>query len=405
MNATSETKQRILLGVTGGIAAYKSAEIVRRLQDQHCEVRVVMTQSAEQFIGPLTFQALTGHPTYKHLFDSTDNAMEHIDLARWADKILIAPASANFMAKLVGGLADDLLSTLCLAADIPIYIAPAMNQAMWANKATQDNLSVLIERDIQILGPDEGSQACGEIGPGRLLEPVEIVSTILANKETLKGKTVVITAGPTREALDPVRFISNHSSGKMGYELAKQAKLAGATVKLVSGPTQLFAPKGITHYPVETAEEMHQTVMQHMASADLFIACAAVADYRPQSVANNKIKKDADTLNIQMKKNPDILADVCQLTDKPYCVGFAAETENLLENAQKKLKAKSADLIIANQVGKSSEGESVGFNADTNHAFIVSKNSTIDLGQHPKSQLAQHLIQHIAESYEKRHSS
>ncbi|MDX1811197.1 MAG: bifunctional phosphopantothenoylcysteine decarboxylase/phosphopantothenate--cysteine ligase CoaBC [Gammaproteobacteria bacterium] len=404
MNEFQAERQSILLGVCGGIAAYKSAEIVRRLQDNDCEVKVVMTQSAEQFIGPLTFQALTGHPTYTSLFDSSTNAMEHIDLARWADKILIAPTSANFMAKLANGIADDLLSTLCLAAQVPTYIAPAMNQAMWQNPATQENLQTLLARNIKVIGPAEGSQACGEIGPGRMLEPAEIVAE-LQDEKTLQGKTVLITAGPTREALDPVRFISNHSSGKMGYELANQARIAGATVKLISGPTNLAAPKGVEIIRVESALEMHQAVMQAVSTSDIFIACAAVADYRPVAVAENKIKKQADSMQIELQKNPDILADVCAQANRPFCVGFAAETENLIEHARQKLQNKKADLIIANQVGRNADGTSIGFNADSNHAIIVSANDETDLGQLNKALLAKHLIQHIAETYEKRHSS
>ena len=404
MTQKATSKQRILLGITGGIAAYKSAEIVRRLQEHDCEVRVVMTASAEQFIGPLTFQALTGHPTYRYMFESDSNAMEHIDLARWAEKILIAPASANFIAKLANGFADDLLSTLCLAAEVPIFLAPEMNQAMWQNPATQNNLKLITNRDITLLGPDEGSQACGEVGPGRLLEPEEIVSNLITTPK-LKDKTVVITAGPTREALDPVRFVSNHSSGKMGYELARQASLSGARVKLISGPTTLKAPQNIELIPVESAKQMHEAVMQQITTADIFIASAAVSDYRPTTVSNQKIKKTSNSITIELEKNPDILSDVCQSDNKPFCVGFAAETENLLENAKQKLVNKKADLIIANQVGTDTDGKPLGFNADENRIFIVNNEENIDLGKHAKSKLAQLLIEHIIETYEKRHTS
>ena len=395
----------LLLGVTGGIAAYKSAEIIRRLQDSHHIVKVVMTQSAEQFVGPLTFQALTAQPVYRHLFDSDSNAMEHIDLARWADKILVAPASANFIAKLAHGLADDLLSTLCLAADCPIFIAPAMNQAMWRNPATQNNVSLLQNRGINFLGPDQGIQACGEIGPGRLLEPSTIVAAITHSSTALSGKTVLITAGPTREAIDPVRFISNHSSGKMGYALAIAAQKAGANVKLISGPSTLKPPAGVEFIAVESALEMHTAVKKEVTDSNIFIACAAVADYRPVSVANQKIKKTANTMTIQLEKNPDILADVCNQPNKPYCVGFAAETENLIENARAKLQNKKADLIIANQVGQARDGSNLGFNSDENQVHLISNESDIDLGKQPKSILAQHIIQYIAENHEKRHTS
>ncbi len=413
MDEHGESNQKILLGITGGIAAYKSAELVRRLQNQSCTVKVVMTAAAEKFIGALTFQALTGEPVYHDMYQSSGDAMEHIELARWADKIIIAPASANFIAKLTHGLADDLLSTLCLAAEVPIYVAPAMNQAMWKNPATQNNISILQQRGIHFLGPDQGQQACGETGPGRLLDPQEIAAQLLTSQQStqlttgqrLAGKTVLITAGPTKEAIDPVRFISNHSSGKMAYALAQQALQAGANVKLISGPTSLTPPAKAELHAVESALQMHSAVMQNIQDTDIFIACAAVADYRPATVAANKIKKQADHLSIEMLRNPDILTEVCALKPKPLCIGFAAETENLLENAQKKLNAKNADLIIANAVGKNKEGVSLGFNAENNHAYIISKDHCIDLGSHSKNQLAHQLINHIAEVYEKKHTS
>lgn len=398
--------QNILLGITGGIAAYKSAEIVRRLQDKNCRVKVIMTATAEQFVGPLTFQALTGEPVYTSLFQSHGDAMEHIQLARWADKILIAPASANFLGKLANGLADDLLSTTCLAAEAPIFVAPAMNQAMWANQATQANMDILAQRHIQFLGPESGSQACGETGAGRMLEPDEIVAALTSTpQQILADKTVVITAGPTQEPIDPVRFISNHSSGKMGYALAAKAQALGAKVILISGPTQLAKPKYVEFLAVQSAQEMHNTVMQHIQGVDIFIACAAVADYRPTTIEKNKLKKHAATLTIEMERNPDILADVCQLNPKPFCIGFAAETENLIEHAQQKQQSKNADLIVANPVGKDDQGKSLGFNADDNHAYLISATKVIDLGKQNKTHLAELLLQHITESYEKRHSS
>lgn len=405
MTSSNLDGQKILLGITGGIAAYKSVEILRGLQAANCQIKVVMTSNAEQFIGHLSFQAINGEPVYRNMFTSQHDAMEHIELARWADKILIAPASANFIAKLANGLADDLLSTLCLAAEVPIYVAPAMNQAMWKNLATQNNISLLQQRSVSMLGPDVGIQACGESGPGRLLDPKEIVQVLLeVNRGKLTNKTVLITAGPTREAIDPVRFISNHSSGKMGYALAQQALLAGAKVKLISGPTSISPPTKAEFYSVESADEMHNAVIQHLNSSDIFIACAAVADYKPVTSAKNKIKKQSTHLNIEMERNPDILADVCQLANRPLCVGFAAETENLIENAKQKLTNKKADIIIANQVGKDQD-KPLGFNTDSNHVFFIDHNQTIDLGFNDKNILAQQLIKHIAEAYEKRHSS
>jgi len=390
--------QNILLGVTGGIAAYKSADIIRRLQDQGITVRVVMTQAAEKFIGKVTLQALSGSPVFTDMFESDNRVMEHIDLARWADKILIAPASADFLAKLANGNANDLLSTLCLAANCPIYLAPAMNHVMWANQATQDNVELLSSRDYQLLAPEKGDQACGETGEGRLMEVETLVEALLHNSGLLKNKKVLITAGPTREAIDPVRFISNHSSGKMGYALARQAKMAGADVTLVSGPVNLNKPKGIDTLNVETAEEMFAAVKNHLEHTDIFIAAAAVADYRPDNSANNKIKKTNSSMQIEMQQNPDILANVAS-DPNIFCVGFAAETENLVDNAKSKLNNKNLDMIIANQVGKDRQGNYQGFHSDLNKLIVITPNSQQELAENDKNHLSKELIQLIAEAY------
>jgi len=393
----NDSTSRALLCVSGGIAAYKSADIIRRLQEQGASVRVVMTESAEQFIGKITLQALSGHPVYQNIFVSDDSVMEHIDLARWADKILIAPATANTIAKLANGQADDMISTLCLAADCPVYIAPAMNHAMWDNAATQDNLAKLKARQIHIISPDAGSQACGETGEGRLKETSALVSEFLSDASLLAGKKVVITAGPTREAIDPVRYISNHSSGKMGYALAQQARLAGAKVYVVSGPTNLTQPRGIQFINVNSASEMHAEVMKQVSDADIFIGAAAVADYRPVEYAENKIKKTSHELEIKLKKNPDILTDVASLSNKPFCVGFAAETQNLKENAHSKLTKKKLDMIIANYVGKTRNGTDIGFNANKNEITVLTKHDAdIHFPENTKKQLAKQIIQLIA---------
>ncbi|HFE38058.1 MAG TPA: bifunctional phosphopantothenoylcysteine decarboxylase/phosphopantothenate--cysteine ligase CoaBC [Gammaproteobacteria bacterium] len=394
----------ILLGVTGGIAAYKSADIIRRLQDQGATVRVVMTQAAEQFIGKVTLQALSGSPVYTDLFDSHERVMEHIDLARWANKILIAPASADCLAKLAHGHADNLLSTLCLAANCPVYLAPAMNHVMWANPATQNNIEILSSRDYQLLGPAVGVQACGETGPGRLLEIDKLIQTLYNDSTLLKNKNILITAGPTREAIDPVRYISNHSSGKMGYALAAQAKLAGADVTLISGPTPIAAPTGIKKIEVESAQQMHEAVNQQLSHIDIFIGAAAVADYRPQQFAANKIKKTDSAMQIDLQRNPDILASVAS-NPSIFCVGFAAETENLIKNASRKLKNKKLDMIIANQVGTKPSGEYSGFHSDYNALTVMTPDSQQTLAENHKTHLSRQLIQLIAKAYEKKHST
>ena len=399
---TSSTNN-ILLGVTGGIAAYKSADIIRRLQDQGATVQVVMTCAAEKFIGKITLQALSGSPVHTNMFESNGRVMEHIDLARWADKILIAPASADFMAKLAHGHSSDLLSTLCLAANCPIYLAPAMNHAMWANSATQHNVQLLSSRDYQILGPATGKQACGEYGAGRLLEIEDIVRALL-NENLLQGKKVLITAGPTREAIDPVRFISNHSSGKMGYALANQAKLAGAEVTLISGPVSLPPPNNIKTIHVESAKDMFDAVNQHLNPIDIFIGAAAVADYRPKIIANNKIKKTNTSMQIHLLRNPDILANVAS-NQTIFSVGFAAETDHLIDNAISKLKNKHLDMIIANQVGKNQDGDHQGFHSDRNELTVITHRSQQQLKENDKTYLSKQIIQIIAEAYEKKHTS
>jgi phosphopantothenoylcysteine decarboxylase/phosphopantothenate--cysteine ligase len=389
---TSLANKQILLGVTGGIAAYKSADLVRRLQDAGASVQVVMTPAAQEFITPLTMQALSGNPVHTQLLDPAAEAgMGHIQLARWADLVLIAPASADFIARLTQGMGNDLLSSICLATAAPIAIAPAMNQGMWRNAATQANLELLTKRDIHIFGPADGGQACGDIGPGRMLEPLQLVNAAasLFTPGSLAGKKVVITAGPTREALDPVRYLSNHSSGKMGYALALAAAEAGAHTILISGPTQLATPARVNRIDVISAADMHAASMHEAQDCDLFIAAAAVADYRPEQVATQKIKKGTeDTLTLTLVKNPDIVASVAALEPKPYTVGFAAESENLLEYARAKLTRKNLDLVVANNISDSS----IGFNSDDNAVTLVDKNSVTDISQRSKQQLARELI-------------
>jgi phosphopantothenoylcysteine decarboxylase/phosphopantothenate--cysteine ligase len=396
------TNKRILLGVTGGIAAYKAAELTRRLQDQGAEVRVVMTQAATEFITPLTMQALSTHPVHTDILDTeTESVMGHIELARWADAVLIAPASANFIARLVTGQADDLLTTLCLAAECPIAVAPSMNQAMWANANTQNNMAKLEQTDVHIFGPDSGSQACGEVGEGRLLEVPDIVDAVikLFPSGILSGKHVVITAGPTREAIDPVRYISNHSSGKQGYALAEAAIEAGAKVTLVSGPTQLAPVPRATMIHVTSADEMHNAVQACLRDCDIFIGVAAVADYRPKNITKQKIKKTAgdtvggSTLTLELVENPDIVAAVARHEPKPFTVGFAAETQNLTEFARRKLNAKNLDLIVANDVSN----QQIGFNSDNNATTLLWAEGELNLPMMSKSTLSRKIISLIAE--------
>ncbi len=392
------TNQRILLGVTGSVAAYKSADLARRLREAGAEVRVVMTRAACEFITPLTMQAVSGQRVHTHLLDvESESAMGHIELARWADAVVVAPAGANFVAKLAHGLADDLLSTLCLATRAPLAIAPGMNQQMWSNPATQANVATLATRGIAVFGPATGAQACGETGPGRMLEPAELVALTarLFESAELAGRYVLVTAGPTWEALDPVRGLSNKSSGKMGYAVAAAARAAGARVTLVSGPTQLPDPDGVHTARVTTALEMRDAVRAHIRGADIFIAVAAVADYRPAAVAADKIKKDAETLTLELVRNPDILASVAALRPAPFTVGFAAETGELESHARQKLEQKGVDLIAANRVGV----PGTGFDADENCLVLLDRRGRSELPRMRKSQLARALIHEIALRY------
>ena len=366
--------KRIVLGVTGGIAAYKSAELVRLLRKLEADVRVVMTRAACEFITPLTLQALSHNPVHLDLLDpKAEAAMGHIELAKWADVILVAPATADFIARLATGQADDLLTTLCLATSAPICLAPAMNQGMWRDASTQQNVELLKEKGLRMYGPADGSQACGDIGPGRMIDPELIVehAAELFTHETLSGLKVMITAGPTREDIDPVRFISNHSSGKMAYALASAAIEAGASVILVSGPVNLPTPDRVSRLDVISARDMHQTVQDNIEGVDLFIGCAAVCDYRPADVMKDKIKKDPDnpveTLEIKLVRNPDILASVASMDNRPYVVGFAAETSNVLGYASDKLRRKKLDLIVANDVSDSD----IGFSSDSNEVTVL----------------------------------
>lgn len=392
----SLTNKHVLLGVTGGIAAYKSAELIRRLQDAGAIVQVVMTPAAQEFITPLTLQALSGYPVHTTLLDPEAEAgMGHIQLARWADVILVAPASADFIARLAQGLGNDLLTTLCLASRAPIAIAPAMNQGMWHNCATQENLDLLATRGIHQFGPASGLQACGDVGVGRMLDIPELVQSTAQLFETgvLAGKHVVITAGPTREALDPVRYLSNHSSGKMGYALAEAAAEAGAKTFLISGPTQLPTPARVTRIDVVTANDMLAAAQQYAQDADVFIGAAAVADYRPQAIATQKIKKtNDDNLTLTLVKNPDIIATIAQMPNRPLMVGFAAESENLVEYARAKLIRKNLDLVVANNISEAG----IGFNSDDNAVTLVDHQGETALNTQSKRVLARELVARIA---------
>lgn len=390
--------KNILLGITGGIASYKAAEFCRLLSKQGADVRVVMTQSATEFIQPLTFQALTGNQVYTELFDAdAQNAMDHIELARWADLLVIAPATAGTLAKLADGYADNLLLTIALATGSKICVAPAMNQQMFQKPATQKNIQTLQHRGVAIWGPDEGEQACGETGPGRMLEADNLLQHVLAlfKPGKLDGLNVMITAGPTREAIDPVRFISNRSSGKMGYAIARAAVDAGASVTLVSGPVCLQPPQSVNLLGCQTAEQMYEQVISNIAGKDIFIATAAVADYRVDTVAEQKIKKSTDTLDLKLVKNRDILAAVASRPDKPFCVGFAAETDNLEQYAQQKLTDKNVDIIAANRV----DDPESGFDVDANKLSIFWNNGTRQLSLKPKKLIAIELIDIISEIY------
>ena len=390
--------KHILLGVTGSIAAYKSADLLRRLRERGAEVQVAMTTAAREFVGPITFQALSGRPVRIDLWDSAaEAAMGHIELARWAELVLIAPASADFLARLAGGRADDLLATLCLASEAPIAVAPAMNRIMWGNAATAANLALLRQRGVHVLGPAEGAQACGEVGEGRMLEPQELadrVAELLPRDGPLRGRRVLITAGPTRERIDPVRFISNRSSGKMGFAVAQAAREAGAEVVLVSGPVALPTPPGVRRVDVESAEAMLAAVQREVEQANIFISTAAVADYRPASPAEQKIKKTSDRLHLDMERTVDVLATVAARPERPFVVGFAAETESVEQNARGKLLKKNLDMIAANEVGHTK-----GFDCEDNHLVVLWRNARQDLGSGPKLALARELVRLIGESY------
>ena len=388
-----------MLGVSGGIAAYKAAELTRRLRTEGAEVRVVMTRAAQAFVGPLTFQALSGNPVHLDILDPTAEAgMDHIELARWADLVLVAPATADLMARLVAGMADDLLTTLALATQAPLALAPAMNQQMWEHPATQANARLLVERGVRLLGPAAGAQACGEVGPGRMLEPGDLVSALMGPRPAspLAGRRILVTAGPTREALDPVRYVGNRSSGRMGYALAQALVDRGAQVVLVSGPTALAAPVGLERLQVESALEMHAAVMGRIADQDIFVAAAAVADYRVADPAPHKIKKGQQELTLSLVRNPDILAQVAALPIPPFTVGFAAETERVEEQALAKLRAKGLDMIAANLVG----GATGGFEREENALTVIRRDGRLDLlPLMSKARLAEALTDLIAETY------
>jgi len=391
--------RRIVLGVAGGIAAYKAADLVRRLRDRDFEVRVVMTAAAREFVAPLTFQALSSNPVHCDLLDEQAEAgMGHIELARWADLVLIAPATANVLARLAHGFADDLLTTVCLATTAPVVLAPAMNRQMWQAGATRANVLALRHRGVAMLGPGEGDQACGEVGPGRMLDPEEIAARIAARfgGGVLEGVEVLVTAGPTREALDPVRFLTNHSTGKMGYAVAVAAVEEGARVSLVSGPTTLPAPSGIDRIEVTSAEEMYAEVMARAARCDVFIAAAAVADYRPARCSERKIKKGDGPAVLDLVRTPDIVAAVAAMDDRPFTVGFAAETEALEAHAKDKLERKGLDMIAANRVGLPDRG----FASERNALRVLWRDGgSRELGLAPKAELARSLMGLVAERY------
>ena len=394
--------KHILLGITGGIAAYKSAELTRRLRDAGARVRVVMTKAATGFVTPLTFQALSGNPVHTELLDEEAEAgMGHIELARWADAILVAPASANCLAKLAHGRADDLLTTLCLASEAPLALAPAMNRVMWNDAATRDNVDTLKHRGVHLFGPGTGEQACGDNGEGRMLEVAELIAALsdLFSSGVLQNLRVLITAGPTWEPIDPVRFIGNRSSGRMGFALAQAAREAGADVTLISGPSHQPSPEDVTRIDVETAAQMHQAVMQHIYQQQIFISAAAVADYRPRTASAHKLKKHRAELNIELERTEDILSAVAGSNPRPFVVGFAAETENLEANARAKLEHKSLDMIAANLVGQDAKAGDIGFNSEYNALHVLWTDGEQRLDQARKTTLARELIQLIAHRY------
>jgi phosphopantothenoylcysteine decarboxylase/phosphopantothenate--cysteine ligase len=390
-------QKHILLGISGGIAAYKSADLVRRLKERGADVRVILTDAAQHFITPLTLQAVSGNPVNTSLLDpAAEAAMGHIELAKWADIVLIAPASADIIARIAHGLANDLLTTCVLATAAPVAVAPAMNQQMYKNIATQNNLATLKAHNFYIYGPGVGEQACGDVGSGRMLEPLELVSALEKHflaEQQLNNIKITITAGPTREAIDPVRYISNHSSGKMGFALAQAAAAMGAQVTLISGPVQLATPAGVTRIDVTTAEQMHNAALAQAVQSDIFIGCAAVADYRVAEVASEKMKKTAsDSIELKLVKNPDIIAAVAALSaQRPFTVGFAAETQNVVQYAKDKLARKKLDMICANDVS----GTELGFNSDHNAVTLVWQHGEQALETRPKVELAKAILQHI----------
>ena len=388
--------RNVLLGVSGGIAAYKSAELIRQLQERGATVRVIMTHGAQEFITPLTLQALSGNPVHTQLLDEeAELGMGHIELARWADLLLVAPATADLVARLSAGRADDLLTTVALATAAPLMLAPAMNQQMWSDNATASNISTLAERGVHLVGPAAGQQACGDTGPGRMEEPAAIADAAadLFDTGLLAGKRVVITAGPTREALDPVRYLSNNSSGKMGYALARAATDAGGITTLVSGPVSLTPPDHVTHLGVQSARDMLETCLELLPECDIFIACAAVADYRPATTEDRKIKKSAGEMTVQLVRNPDIVAAVAGSEHRPYTVGFAAETNDVLPYARDKMTRKGLDMIVANDVSN----QAIGFNREDNAVTILWPDGELALEQASKNEIARQIVAMIAE--------
>ena len=391
-------QRRILIGVTGGIAAYKICELVRRLRDLDAEVRVVMTEGATHFVTPTTFQALSGQPVRVSLWDEQgEAAMGHIELAKWAERVLVAPASADTIARLAHGHADDLLSTVVLATAAPVYVAPAMNQQMWAHPAVQANIGTLRVRGVGILGPADGDQACGDIGSGRMLEPHDLRDLLVASfgEQVLHGRRVVVSAGPTYEDIDPVRFIGNRSSGRMGFAVAAAARAAGAEVTLVAGPVSLPTPPGVSRVDVRSAREMHDAVLAACRGVDIYVGAAAVGDYRPADRADHKLKKvDGSPLRLELTENPDIIAALAALPEHPFLVGFAAETRELASYAQDKLRRKGLDMIAANEVGAGK-----GFEVADNALHLYWQDGDLVLPTRPKTELARHLVAHIAERF------
>ncbi|MBW8185722.1 bifunctional phosphopantothenoylcysteine decarboxylase/phosphopantothenate--cysteine ligase CoaBC [Shewanella nanhaiensis] len=392
----SQVTKNVLLAIGGGIAAYKSADLIRRLKERGFDVRVLMSQSAKEFITPLTLQALSGHPVASDLLDpAAEAAMGHIELARWADLVVVAPATANLIARINAGMADELITTTCLATEAPVIICPAMNQQMYRNHATQDNLANLTKRGLTIWGPASGSQACGEVGPGRMQEPLEIAQQVeqFFAPKLLQGKSILLTAGPTREAIDPVRYISNHSSGKMGFAIASAAAAMGADVTLIAGPVHLPTPSGVKRIDVESTQDMLNAVMQYVDNSDIFIGCAAVADYRIDQIAEDKIKKSAQDMQLALVRNPDILATVASHKPRPFTVGFAAETKDVEHYAKDKLIRKKLDMIAANDVSNPAQG----FNAEQNALKVIWANGQQDLPTTDKQILAGQLLTLIAD--------